>query len=64
MAHNHPITEMFCMILTIKLQPVFGAVASVAMILYYLSMVKINVVDVKFDGSWKKYFKSFIKKIL
>lgn len=47
--------------ITIHWQPIFGIMASIAAMLYYLSMTKINVVDRKFNGSWKKYFKSIFK---
>ena len=46
------------MLLVIQWQPVFGIVASLCAILYYISITKINVVDVKYGGSWKTYIKS------
>jgi hypothetical protein len=54
-------TEALFMLLVIQWQPVFGIIASACAILYYLSITKINVVDVKHDGSWFKYFKSMIR---
>lgn len=47
--------------LSLHWQPLFGIAASVAAILYYGSVLKMNVVDKVYDGSWKKYFKSFFK---
>lgn len=61
MIHNHPITEGVFVILAIKINPFFGAFASLSMAFYYSSMLKANIVDTRFDGSWKKYFKSFFK---
>ncbi len=46
---------------TIISQPLFGVLASILAGLYYGSMTKINIVDVKYGGSWKSYFKSFLK---
>lgn len=54
--------EAILLFLSIKWQPLFGVAASFAAIMYYGSMLKINVVDVKHEGSWKQYFKSFIKR--
>lgn len=47
--------------LSIHWQPVLGAAMSVVGTVYYLSVLKVNVVDVKFNGSWKRYFKSLLK---
>lgn len=47
--------------LTIHWQPVMGVVMSVCGSLYYVSMLKTNVVDEKHGGSWKNYFKSLLK---
>lgn len=41
---------------------ILAAVGSLFVILYYGSMIKLNVVDKKYSGSWKMYFKSFYKK--
>lgn len=54
--------ETLFIAITIHWQPLFGIAASIAAIIYYGAMLKINVVDEKFDGSWKKYVKSFLKK--
>lgn len=53
--------EALFMLLVIQWQPVFGVIASLSAILYYLSITKINVVDVKYGGSWKEYIKSIIR---
>ncbi|AXP79190.1 hypothetical protein CJ739_90 [Mariniflexile rhizosphaerae] len=40
--------------------PVFlSAISTTAVVMYFISMTKINVVDVKYQGSWKRYFKSW-----
>ena len=33
---------------------------SLMVFLYYISKIKFEIVDVKFNGSWKSYFKSLI----
>jgi len=50
--------EALFMLLVISWQPVFGVLASIAAITYYIAMLKMNVVDEKFGGSWKQYLKS------
>ena len=47
---------------TIHWQPLFGIISACVAAWYYLAMLKINVVDVKFEGSWKKYIKSLFKR--
>lgn len=47
---------------TIHWQPVFGIVSASVAAWYYLAMLKMNVIDVKFGGSWIAYLKSFLKK--
>ena len=47
---------------TIHWQPVFGIMSACVAAWYYLAMLKLNVVDVKFEGSWMKYLKSLIKR--
>lgn len=57
---QHAVEGLF-IFLTIKWQPLFGIAASLAAIMYYGSMIKMNVVDTRFAGSWGKYFKSFFR---
>lgn len=47
--------------ITFKVQPFFACLMAIGGLLYYLSMLKMNVIDVKHEGSWKKYFKSIFK---
>lgn len=47
--------------ISFKWQPFFGILASLAAIIYYGSMLKMNVVDIRHGGSWKKYFKSIFR---
>ena len=47
--------------ITIHWQPIFGIMASAAAIVYYVAMLKMNVVDRRFGGSWKQYVKSIFK---
>lgn len=60
---QHTLEAIF-LFMTIHWQPLFGILASVAAITYYMAMLKINVVDVKHSGSWKKYLKSLLKRKL
>lgn len=39
-----------------------GYVASVAASVYFISMLKVNVVNQYYDGSWGKYLKSIVKR--
>lgn len=57
------VLEAIFMLLVISWQPLFGCVASGFAIWYYSAMIKTNVVDKKYEGSWKKYFKATIKNI-
>lgn len=50
--------EALFITLTIHWLPVFGILSACAGGLYYMSMLKVNVVDTKHGGSWKKYIKS------
>lgn len=47
--------------ITIHWQPLFGMLASSAAIIYYLAMLKMNVVDKLYGGSWRRYFKQIFK---
>ncbi len=38
---------------------ILGTLVALTTLIYYGSMLKINVVDTRYDGSWIKYFKSF-----
>ncbi len=40
---------------------VLGGAMSICGILYYLSMLKVNVIDKKHNRKWLNYFKSFVK---
>jgi hypothetical protein len=48
--------------LTIHWQPVMGVISGLCASIYYVSMLKVNVVDVKHGGSWKNWITSFFKK--
>ena len=41
---------------------ILGVLVALTTLLYYGSMLKINVIDKKHNGSWVEYFKSFFKK--
>lgn len=48
--------------ITIRWQPLFGFISLLIYAVYYLAMLKINVVNKEYDGSWKKFLKSIIKR--
>lgn len=54
--------EAVAVLLTIHWQPVFGVLAGMAATLYHISMLKINVVNKGYEGSWKKYILSIFKR--
>lgn len=63
MLHKIQITaEMILLGITIHWQPLFGILASVAAFWYYAAMLKLNVIDVRHEGSWRNYFRAIIKK--
>ena len=41
---------------------IVSILTSIVMIVYFGSLLKINVVDLKYNGSWKQYFKSWFKR--
>lgn len=47
--------------LSIHWQPLFGIVMSSFGTVYYIGMIKTNIVDKKYSGSWKEFFKSLFK---
>lgn len=49
-------------LLLVSTPNLFSILASLAATIYFLSMLKVNVVDQKYNGSWGSYFKSIFKK--
>lgn len=47
--------------ITINWQPTLGSIMSVIGTIYYIGILKINVVNKEYEGSWKKFFKALIK---
>lgn len=41
---------------------ILAGLGSLTIIIYYLSMLKINVVDKKYKGNWIDFFKSWVVK--
>lgn len=39
----------------------FSILLSIVGVIYFLSMIKVNVVDKKYKGEWKLYFKAIFK---
>lgn len=59
--HNEFLTSTFGLVLIWISAPIFlSAISSIAAIIYFASMTKINVVDKKYNGLWGSYFKSYI----
>lgn len=48
-------------LLTINAQSFFATISAIIAAWYYVAMFKLNVIDVKYDGSWKKYIKQKLK---
>lgn len=40
---------------------IFSVITSLVAIVYFASMLKINVVDKKYGGEWLNFFKSWLK---
>lgn len=55
------IGEFILMLMVIKIQPIFGILASFIGAVYYLSVLKVNVVNKEYGRSWIKYIKSIFK---
>lgn len=58
------ICEIGLLFLTIHWQPLFGCISAAIAATYYLAMLKINVVDTRYKGSWKIFIKSILNKFL
>lgn len=57
----HYLFESAFLLWAISWQPFFGSVSAIIACVYYLSKIKMDVVDKKYDGSWKLYIKSILK---
>lgn len=55
------VIEPCFVLIAISFQPILGAISAVAASIYYISVLKINVVDKKYGGSWKAFVKSIFK---
>lgn len=54
--------ELLLVFLAIHWQPFFGTIAAIIASVYWVSKLKLDVVDKKHEGSWVKFIKSiFIK---
>lgn len=38
-----------------------SVISSIVVIVYFISMLKLNVVDKKYQGKWKAFFKAWFK---
>ncbi len=50
--------------MVINWQPIVGAISGVIAGVYYLSMLKVNVINPFHEGSWIKYIKSIFSNFL
>lgn len=49
--------------LTLPALPHFlSVISSIVVIIYFVSMLKLNVVDKKYQGKWKAFFKAWFKR--
>lgn len=46
----------------VALPNLFSIVLSTVGTIYFLSMIKLNIVDKKYGGSWKEFIKCWFKK--
>ena len=44
---------------SLSIQGVFSIITSIVATVYFASMLKIRVVNEKYDGSWRAFFKSW-----
>lgn len=61
---NTLISEIIAITYLILAPSVFSIILSLCGTVYFLSMLKMNVVDTRYDGSWKKFIKSWYKQFL
>lgn len=59
---NTIISEIIALTFLILAPGVFSIILSVCGTIYFVSMLKMNVVDPIYKGSWWKYIKSWITK--
>lgn len=57
----HLLLESLPLLFLIAWQPLFGCISAAAASVYYISKLKIDIVDKKYEGSWKLYIKSMLK---
>lgn len=50
------------LLLNIQWASVLGIIPVLFATLYWLSLLKINVIDKKYHGSWRRYFKKMFTK--
>lgn len=56
------IDTLMIAILWVSGSNILAALGSLAVIIYYLSMLRRNVVNKDFGGNWKKYIRSWFSK--
>jgi hypothetical protein len=54
--------ETSFVLLALWLQPIAGVISALAATVYFLSMLKHNIIDPHYEGSWKKYLFAIFKK--
>lgn len=55
------IIETGFVLVGIILQPIFGTISAIIASAYFLAMLKMNIVDAKYGGSWWNFIKSVLK---
>ena len=54
-------TGVAFMAYVVTVKDIWSIIASIVFIIYIISMLKVNVVNKQYQGSWIKYFKSWVK---
>jgi hypothetical protein len=56
------IGETLFIFLAIHWQPIFGIISACCAAWYYLAMIRMNIVDKFYDGSWYNYLNHILKQ--
>lgn len=59
--YYHKIEITLAALIILTGNEIVGILLSISGIVYYLAMLKLNVVDKKNNGSWLSFFKSVVK---
>jgi len=54
-------TTIAALIYSFTLPKLLNIISSLVIIVYFISMLKFNIVDRKYNGQWKLFFKAWFK---